>query len=103
MVFREIGPSISVRICAGCGVRIGREVVSEMFNLPAINNFIEQLQLNGKTYKLEDLYLHLNKAMGSTDAKIPDEMPAGVFVRFAEEDSLRMDIRSGEAEMTVRR
>lgn len=77
-------------------------VLSVQIHVSAINNFIEQLQLNGKTYKLEDLYLHLNKALGSTDNAIPDDMPAGVSVQFADEDALRMDIREGQAELTVR-
>lgn len=77
-------------------------VLSVQIHVSSINNFIEQLQLAGKTYKLEELYLHLNRAMGLTDQTIPEDMPEGIYVQFAEEDPLRMDIRDGQAELTVR-
>lgn len=77
-------------------------VLSVQLHVSAINNFIAQLQLDGKTYKLEDLYQHLNRAMGSTEVAIPEDMPANIHVRFADEDALRMDVRDGQAELTVR-
>ncbi len=77
-------------------------VLSVQLHVSAINNFISQLQLDGKTYKLEELYQHLNKAMGSTDVAIPEDMPANIHVRFADEDALRMDVQNGQAELTVR-
>lgn len=77
-------------------------VLSVQLHASAINNFIEQLGLDGKTYKLEELFLHLTKAMGQANAEIPEDMPTNIHVRFADKDSLRLDIVNREALLTVR-
>jgi hypothetical protein len=77
-------------------------VLSVQLHVSAINNFIEQLDLDGKTFKLEELFLHLTKAMGSTETEIPEDMPENIYVRFADSDALRMDVRDGQAQLTVR-
>lgn len=77
-------------------------VLSVQLHASAINNFIQQLQLDGKTFKLEELFQHLTKAMGQTNVEIPEDMPTNIHVRFADSDSLRLDIVNGEALLTVR-
>lgn len=66
----------------------------------ALNNCIEQLGWQGRRVKLKDLYREVGDLFNLSDAKIPEELPNDVTVRFAQQDPLRVSFHDGR--MTLR-
>ena len=71
------------------------------FHESAINNALYQLELEGKTFTLHDLYLHLMKKTGRTVNAVPDSMPENVVIAFATKDPIRVYCDNGALTLTV--
>ncbi|NIP84577.1 MAG: hypothetical protein GTO03_03075 [Planctomycetales bacterium] len=67
----------------------------------ALNNGLQQLQLDGKTMTLEELYRYIAQRLDRPVQEIPDTMPANVKVSFAAQDAVRVRCEKGEATLTL--
>ena len=77
-------------------------ILSVQLHQSALNNLVEQLCLNGKRFKLEELYVHFARQMGRTEPSIPDDLPSGIELRFAQQEPLRFTFRDGHVRITLR-
>ena len=77
-------------------------LLSVQLHQSALNNLVEQLHLNGKRFKLEDLYVHFSRQMGRKEPPIPDDLPSGIELRFAQQEPLRFAFRNGHVRVTLR-
>ncbi len=66
-----------------------------------LNNGLQQLELDGKTMTLEELYRHIAGRLDRPVKQIPDTMPANVHVTFAAEDAVRVRCEDGQATLTL--
>ena len=77
-------------------------LLSVQLHQSALNNLVEQLYLNGKRFKLEDLYVHFARQMGGKEPSIPDDLPTGIELRFAQQEPLRFTFHNGHVRVTLR-
>ena len=56
---------------------------------------LEQLRLDGREVELKQLYREVSQLFGQKKAKIPDDIPDGVMLRFAAKDAVRVQFRDG--------
>ncbi|MBI84027.1 MAG: hypothetical protein CMJ81_12575 [Planctomycetaceae bacterium] len=77
-------------------------LLSVQLHESALNNLVEQLYLNGKRFKLEDLYVHFARQMGEKEPSIPDDLPSGIELRFAQQEPLRFTFHNGHVRVTLR-
>jgi hypothetical protein len=68
----------------------------------ALNNFVEQLGLDGREAELRELYQDIAAKLGSEEATIPPEIPAGVRIRFAKEGAVRVVCDNEAVTLTLR-
>jgi len=74
---------------AGCSARpraLSNSLLSMQFHESAINNGFAQLDLDGKSFSLHDLYLHVMEKMGRDPEEVPESMTKKVHVTFASQD-----------------
>ena len=77
-------------------------LASVQFHESAINNLIENFDLDGKIYTLERLYSELHGKLGDPDAELPDDYPEGVVVQFAPRDAIRVHFADDSVVVTVK-
>jgi hypothetical protein len=83
----------------------GDSVLSVQLHETALNNVLENLRLAGRRVSLEELYREMTNRFNLNPGKpveIPDDLPEGVFVTFADEDPVRLDFQDGRARLTIR-
>jgi hypothetical protein len=66
-----------------------------------LNNGLHQLNLDGKTYSLHELYKVVARRIDRPADKVPDTMPDNVFVSFAPHDSIRVRCDDGRVVLTL--
>ncbi|HUS40328.1 MAG TPA: hypothetical protein VMX74_12805 [Pirellulales bacterium] len=66
-----------------------------------LNNGLQQLELDGKTLTLEELYRDIASRINRTVDEVPDTMPSNVYISFAAEDSIRVRCEDGKATLTM--
>ena len=67
----------------------------------ALNNAAQQLQLEGRTFTLPELFQWLAKKLGRNSAGLHDELPDDVRVRFADKDAVRLRCDDGRIEVRI--
>jgi hypothetical protein len=68
----------------------------------ALNNAINRLGLQGRRIELRELYKELTTRFSQSPPPVPDDLPEGVFVTFAQEDPVRVDCEDGRVRLTIR-
>ena len=68
----------------------------------ALNNALEQLGLEGKRCELRALYRELADTFQRSDVQVPDDMPEGVTVQFADRHAIRVRCDDDRVSLTIR-
>jgi hypothetical protein len=66
----------------------------------AANNAVARMGLAGERFTLEDLSRHVCERLGS-ETRVPDDLPEGVSVTFAENDPIRVTCHDGLIQVRV--
>lgn len=66
-----------------------------------LNNAFDRLDIAGRQFPLEDLYVHLGKQVG-VDVKLPEDLPEGVVIGFEDEQPIRVECHDGLVDVIVR-
>lgn len=67
----------------------------------ALNNAAEQLELNGRTFTLPELFDWLGKRLHSKSDALHEELPEDVSITFAENDAVRVRCADGRVEVML--
>ncbi len=82
-----------------------RALSDSMFSMQlhesAMNNALGQLNLNGKSLSLHDLYLHIMNRLDRKVEQVPSTMPSNVIVTFAPRDAVRVRCEDGRVTLTL--
>jgi len=76
--------------------------LSVQLHQSALNNLVEQLDLNGKNFDLDELYSYIPKKLGQEAVPIPDDMPDNLKLRFAAVEPVRFTFSDSRARITLR-
>jgi hypothetical protein len=78
-------------------------MLSVQLHESAMNNVLEELQLQGRRVELAELYKEMAGRFGSTrKIEVPEDLPENVFVTFADDDPVRVDCQDGRVRLTIR-
>ncbi len=66
-----------------------------------LNNAFDRLDIAGRRFPLEDLYVYLGQKVG-VDVEVPDDLPEGVVIGFEEEEPIRVECHEGLVHVTLR-
>jgi hypothetical protein len=77
-------------------------VASLQIHQSALNNVLDQMALDGRRSDLRELYQHVATALGLDNAQVPEDLPRGVTVELADEESLRIQCAEGRVSITLR-
>ena len=67
----------------------------------AINNVLEQLDIDGRRCTLPELMTHVATSLGNEDYVAPEEVPEDVIVELAAHESVRMRFHNGKASILL--
>ncbi|MCH7727448.1 MAG: hypothetical protein IH991_13340, partial [Planctomycetes bacterium] len=76
-------------------------LLSTQMHQSVINNVIQRLDLNDKTYNLRDLYRTVSDKLGATKRKVPEELPGNVVVQFTKKDPASVRFADGKATIVL--
>ncbi len=65
----------------------------------AINNGIESLDLNGRSFSIEELFAWIAQKLDRPDLANQEDLPEDVHVTFADQDAVRVRCEDGRAEV----
>ncbi|MGE0608036.1 MAG: hypothetical protein AB7O62_13160 [Pirellulales bacterium] len=68
----------------------------------ALNNVIEQLGLEGKTFQAPDLMHHVAKKLNRDNASVGEEITDRLWLTFAEKDAVQVQCQQGRVELTLK-
>jgi len=68
----------------------------------AVNNVLERLALDGRTFTLAQLHAWVTTRLGLPSVADPDSMPDHVTVSFAPENAIRVDFQNGQLRLQLR-
>lgn len=77
-------------------------LLSFQLHQSALNNIIEQLNLDGREADLGDLFREIAATFNRADTALPEDFPDNVRVHFAEEQPVRVDLKDGRLSLTLR-
>ncbi len=77
-------------------------LLSVQIHQSAGNNVVEQLRLDGKTYELRELYKELADRFQEGETEVPEDIPEGVTLCFAEEEAVKVQFQDGRALLSIR-
>ncbi len=66
----------------------------------ALNNGLEQLDLEGRTFELAELFVWVAEKLGRPELAQQEDLPEDVRVTFADHDALRLRCDAGRVEVT---
>lgn len=67
----------------------------------ALRNFLEKLDLNGRQFRLPDLYQFVIESLGLGRIKPPGDIPRDATVKFAERDAVRTTLEAGKVSVVL--
>jgi hypothetical protein len=77
-------------------------LLSVQLHQSAVNNVIDQLELDGNEFELHDLYRYLGGRFQDDEIEVPEDIPEGVTVRFADKEAVRVHFDNGKAMLAIR-
>jgi hypothetical protein len=77
-------------------------LLSVQIHQTALNNVLEGLKLDGRTFQLRDLYRTVADRLGVEQLQTPDDIPDDVTITFADRDAVAVRIEEGVARVTLR-
>jgi hypothetical protein len=80
----------------------GNSLVSLQLHESALNNVLESLDLAGREFTIAELYAWLGKKLHRADFKQPDDVPADVVVKFADDEPIRVQLVDGQLQLAIR-
>ena len=66
-----------------------------------LNNAFDRLELAGRVFPLEELYLHIGEQVGA-EVELPEDLPANVVIGFEEIEPIAVECHDGLVHVTVR-
>ena len=75
--------------------------VSIQLHDSALNNTVGQLRLEGRTFKLPELFNMVAKKLGRPQPSLPDDMPRHTKIRFAPRDAVHTQFIDGKMKITL--
>jgi len=79
----------------------GDSLLSVQVHETALNNALEHLNLSGRKIELHDLFKEMTTRFGDQKIPVPDDLPEGVFVTFADHDAVRIDNQDGRLRIRI--
>jgi hypothetical protein len=76
-------------------------LLSLQIHQSALNNVIEQLDWQGRTIGLQQLYTELTERFRLGDGHVPEDFPEDVTLRFAAEDPVRFVLEDGRMAIEI--
>ncbi len=77
-------------------------LLSVQLHESALNNVLEQLQLEGKQSDLRQLYRDLGEIFANPGLEAPEDVPEGVTITFADDEAVRIRCEQGRVIVTLR-
>lgn len=77
-------------------------LLSVQLHQTTLNNLFDHLEFDGMRAEIRELLEGLAKKFQMQDMKIPEDMPEGVQIEFAEHDAVRLDCVDGRVRVTIR-
>jgi hypothetical protein len=77
-------------------------LLSVQIHQSAANNTLERLQLDGNEFELHELYRYLGEKFTKDEVVVPEDIPQGVTVRFADGEAVRVRFEDGRAMLSIR-
>ena len=79
---------------------LSNSLASLQLHESALNNAIDQIQLDGQTLTLPELYTHLGRRL-EIDLPIPDDLPRDTTITFAAQDAVQIACKDGHIRITL--
>jgi len=80
----------------------GDSVLSVQLHESALNNVLEELQLEGRRIEIRELFREMTTRFSQQKIEIPEDLPEDVYVTFANEDAVRVNCQDGLVRLTIR-
>lgn len=80
----------------------GDSLLSVQIHETAMNNVLEHLKLNGTRIELRELFKDMTTRFSREPVPVPDDLPEGVYVTFADDDPVQLDFQDGRVRLTIR-
>ncbi|MFV1965587.1 MAG: hypothetical protein ACC628_09215 [Pirellulaceae bacterium] len=77
-------------------------LLSAQIHESALNNTLEQLNLNGRREGLRALYRELAEIFQRPELEVPEDLPDNVTIQFADRDAVRLRCDQGRVTVTLR-
>lgn len=79
----------------------GDSLLSVQIHETAFNNALDHLKLAGRKIELHELFREMTTRFGDQKVPVPDDLPEGVFVTFADQDAVRIDCQDGRLRIRI--
>ncbi len=80
----------------------GDSLLSVQLHETALNNVVEKLELESSEESIQSLYGRISKNFRHSNLAVPDDLPQGVTIRFADQEALRLRLDEGRVVLTAR-
>ncbi|MEK6250175.1 MAG: hypothetical protein N2C12_18465 [Planctomycetales bacterium] len=80
---------------------LSNSLLSMQLHESALNNVLSQLDLDGQTINLHDLFIQISKKMDRPVTEIPESMSEKVIIGFAPRDAVRVRCEEGKLKLTI--
>jgi hypothetical protein len=78
----------------------GDSLLSVQLHETALNNALDHLRLTGRKIELHELFTEMTTRFGEK-IPVPEDLPEGVFVTFADHDAVRIDCQDGRLRIRI--
>lgn len=79
----------------------GDSLLSVQVHETALNNALEHLRLAGRKIELHELFKEMTTRFENQRIPVPEDLPEGVFVTFADHDPVRIDCQDGRLRIRI--
>ncbi len=79
----------------------GDSLLSVQVHETALNNALEHLRLAGRKIELHELFKEMTTRFEDQNIPVPEDLPDGVFVTFADHDPVRIDCQDGRLRIRI--
>lgn len=81
---------------------VANNMVDLQIHQSAINNFLDQLQLEGREGLLPEVFRGIASDLGFGDITLPEDVPEDVSIRLASCEPIRLDCEENRVKLTLR-